>query len=115
VNPGSGTGISVQRFSSTVIPVLEKSARIANPFKILEEKCYVPYLEWNKMEQNFKFRFQTLTKDFAVKMVKIPVLFYDEFCRYTIFCDILYLTALLLTNLGPRARLHILNFKIKNP
>jgi hypothetical protein len=31
VNPGSGTGIPVLRFSSTVIPVLKKSTGIANP------------------------------------------------------------------------------------
>jgi hypothetical protein len=31
VNPGSGTGIPVLRSSSTVIPVLKKSAGIANP------------------------------------------------------------------------------------
>jgi hypothetical protein len=31
VNPGSGTGIPVLRSFSTVIPVLKKSAGIANP------------------------------------------------------------------------------------
>jgi hypothetical protein len=31
VNPGSGTGIPVLRSSSTAIPVLKKSAGIANP------------------------------------------------------------------------------------
>jgi hypothetical protein len=36
VNPGSGTGIPVLRSSSTVIPVLKKSAEIANPIQTVE-------------------------------------------------------------------------------